>query len=80
MQLLVIVQVREAVAEACGMKPTQITSLKQLVQAADDKKAVYCPSHPAYRNRIPAAFVQNLQGRTIQQLLDAGLYLYRRND
>jgi len=62
------------------MRGRQITSLAQLVQAAQEKKAVM-GNHglfPAHRPYMPAAFIASMQGLTIHQVMLAGMWLYEK--
>lgn len=54
----------------------QIATLEHLITAAQNKQAVICPTSNAFRNRIPAAFVANLQGTIINRLIKMGLFIY----
>jgi hypothetical protein len=54
----------------------QIKTLKELIQAADDRKAVYSKSGRLTGSRKPAAFVVNYTARVIYGLLEEGLFLY----
>lgn len=56
----------------------QVKTLKQLCKLADDKKCVITPSLFCFSKRIPAAFIQNMQGRMIQKQFDAGMYIYQK--
>jgi len=59
------------------MKEKQkIKTLEDLVHAAEERKSVVVPSSPIWRITRPAAFVLNLQARTVAYLLKAGMYVY----
>lgn len=55
----------------------RIRSLKDLVTAAMNKKAVIVPGSRTWPHRRPAAFVVNLPGSILQRLLDEGMFEYR---
>lgn len=54
----------------------QITNLEQLAKAAEDKRAVICPSLNCWRLPRPAAFVINEQGARLLRLFNSGMYLF----
>lgn len=54
----------------------KITSLKSLIRAARDGRAVVVPQSMCLPRPCPAAFVQNFNGVEIQKLFDKGMYLY----
>jgi hypothetical protein len=45
------------------------------MRAALEKRAVACPQSHAFRGPIPAAWVINLPGGIIRNLLNMGLYI-----
>ena len=54
----------------------QVETLKRLKELRDEKRAVFCPSFPAFSKRIPAAFVINMSGTIIERMMSAGLFVY----
>ena len=55
----------------------QIKTLQGLMDAANKRKAVTCPS-TVFCKRVPASFVISMQGREILRLINYGLYIYER--
>jgi len=56
---------------------TQIRSLAQLQDAADDRKSVICLSRfRGFAKPKPASVVINLQGRMLLEMIDSGMYVY----
>lgn len=63
-----------------GQDPTlQIKTLDALRLAADEKRSVIADSGPCFEHPTPAVVVLNMSGSVIIRLIDAGLYVYRRN-
>lgn len=60
------------------MKPQQVRTLSQLIQAALDRRAVVCPSSPCFSKPIPAAFIQNLQAIIVHRLICRGLFVHTK--
>ena len=56
--------------------PRQILSLKDLKKAVDEKRAVTVPGSPCFKGPIPAAFMINLQGTTLLNLFNMGMYIF----
>lgn len=56
----------------------RITTLKQLLDAALDRRSIVCPKTTCWRGPIPAAFVINQQGRVLFNLMQSGMYLYEK--
>lgn len=56
----------------------RIRNLKQLNQAAWDKKAVVVPDSCNFSGRRPAAFMLNLQGGILYGLFSKGMYIYKK--
>ena len=57
----------------------KIYSVTELLHAANDRKSVYCPSTNPQVHRFdvtPAAFVSNMTARSVQGLIDYGMYVY----
>ena len=55
-----------------------ITNLYELQNAVHKKRSVFCPHYYVFRNPIPAAFVINLSGQMILNLINEGIYLYKK--
>jgi hypothetical protein len=55
----------------------KVSSLDGLMWAATNKRAVFCPRLWPWKNPTPAAFVINLQGRIIYQMIKSGMYIYQ---
>ena len=56
----------------------KLTRIEQIQQAALDRRSVIVPSSICFSNKpLPAAFIINLQGHLICQLLKRGMYMYR---
>ena len=55
----------------------KITSLKQLCEAAKQRKAVMLNG---YKQPIAAAFVQNMQAWHVQRMIDEGMWIYERKE
>ncbi len=56
----------------------KIKNLEQLNKAALNKQCVVVPDSACFRNRMPAAWIQNMQGITILQLFKMGMFLYKK--
>lgn len=55
-----------------------IRSLRDLQEAACDKKSVVCPSIMWAKRPQPASFVMYYPGNRILLLIRSGLYIYKR--
>lgn len=60
----------------------KIESLTRLAELASERKAVFCPDYkasglPPFTKPFPAAFVISMQGRLIERLFRAGLFVYQ---
>ena len=58
----------------------KVDSLQGLYQLALERKAVFSPALKPWCKPTPAAFVINLQGRVILNLLKHGLYVWEKNN
>jgi hypothetical protein len=59
----------------------KILSLADLQKCVDEKRAVFCPALQPFRARhIPAAFIMQMSGKTIHQLIKTGLYIYLKTE
>jgi hypothetical protein len=56
----------------------KVESLWQLSKAVEARKSVVVPTWSPFSKRRPAAFVMNLQGTVIMQMLNAGMYIYEK--
>ena len=56
----------------------QIKTLRTLVLAAADRRSVVAPSTTMLRTPKPAAFVLYMQARIVANLLERGLYIYKK--
>lgn len=54
----------------------RITTLKQLIDAANARATVIVPTHGAWNWNVPAAFLQNQMGRDLHFLFLRGMYFY----
>lgn len=54
----------------------KICSLRELIQAAHDKKSVVVPDAHCWEKPIPAAFMINQPGATLHNLFHIGMYVY----
>lgn len=57
----------------------KIYSVRELMEAAKDRKSVYCPSvNPCVHHFkvSPAAFVCNMSACYVQGLIDYGMFVY----
>jgi hypothetical protein len=54
----------------------QVKTLQELCKLALKKKSVICNKSWCFKKPIPAAFMQNLQGRIINDLLQRWMYIY----
>jgi hypothetical protein len=59
---------------ATGLK--RVNSLNELCALALSGKCVVTPKLYCYSKRIPAAFIQNMQGGMINHMLNSGMYVY----
>lgn len=57
----------------------RITTLRGLMWAVRHRKAVTVPSQICFAGRIPAAFMQNLQGHILHRLMQHGMFVYESN-
>lgn len=57
---------------------TRILSLRQLKNAAQQRRAVVVPDMHCFSKPLPAGFVIFLQGDLLLRLLDAGMYLVEK--
>ena len=57
-------------------KRKRIRTLKQLQDAAQNKRAVICPWSRVWKKPRPAAFVINLSGHLLCAMFERGMYLY----
>ena len=55
----------------------RITTLAALHRASMHKRSVVCPRLRVWANPTAAAFMMNLQGHYLMQLLQMGLFLYK---
>ena len=53
-----------------------VRTLEYLRYLALNRKAVYVPTHGAYRNPRPAAWIINLQGTVLVRLFEKGMFVY----
>lgn len=60
------------------MTGAQIHSLAQLRDLALSKRSIISPKTWFARKPIPAAFIYQMSGELIQQLIDGGLYVYEK--
>jgi hypothetical protein len=65
------------------MRGEKVESLKRLCELANEKKSVmviFCNNKVFGLDwrLMPAAFVQNMQGRLIQRFIDNGMYVYEK--
>jgi hypothetical protein len=58
--------------------PEKVETLQRLMELAQQRRAVYCPSRNWQRK--PAAFVIGMPGRTIAGFIEAGLYVYEKQE
>lgn len=61
------------------MNVEQVTSLDELMAAANSRRCVTCPSLGSRWQRVPAAFVVAMQARTVHGLIARGMWIYRPN-
>jgi len=54
----------------------QVTSLQLLKALSLSRKSVYVPTHGAYSNPRPAAWIINLQGAVLIRLFERGMFVY----
>ena len=52
----------------------------RLIELAQERRAVFCPSKPAFSKRIPAAFIVNMSFVIVARLMAAGLYVYEKQE
>ena len=57
------------------MQGQRVDTLRQLQRLADERRAVFCPKWLSNRYK-PASFVLSMAGRTIQTMIDGGMYVY----
>jgi len=69
----VLNKIAEEIINGDGKK---IETLQQLKVAAQNKRSVFCPGW----KRIPAAFVINMTGLKILQMIESGLYIYEKGE
>ena len=55
-----------------------ITTLEELKQAADGKKAVFVPSMHCWEKPKPAAFLLELKGVVLIDLFKEGMFVYEK--
>lgn len=56
----------------------RITTLEELGQAAQDRKAVICTDVHSFRKPTSASFVLGQHGTVLMRLFAAGLYIYEK--
>ncbi len=54
----------------------QITTLKELADAAGNCRSMICPKCPGFVGPRPAAFIISMQGMTILRMLESGMFIY----
>lgn len=57
--------------------PKRVESLSELIALSHARKSVVVPSMPGFIKRKPAAFVANMQGRQIHNMILCGMFVYK---
>lgn len=58
----------------------RINTLKELVKAAEGRRAVIVPKSMPWSKPNPASFIVHAHGTVIAHLLDIGIYLYEKSN
>jgi hypothetical protein len=56
----------------------KVETVSRLMELVRERRAVFCPSKPAFSRRIPAAFIVNMSFSIAARLMEAGLYVYEK--
>lgn len=73
-------RLREHIRKWRAETPQYITSMEDLVEAANSRMAVYAPRGMTFNNPTPAAFILSMPARSAQALIDRGLCLYVKRE
>jgi len=58
----------------------KIETLGDVVECARRKKSLYCPATIHFSKPKPAAFMINLSGHMLFNLINYGLYVYKKKE
>lgn len=58
----------------------QITTLLELKEARDNKRAVFTPGVHCFKKPCPAAFVINYTGEILLRLFTSGMFIYEKGN
>jgi len=58
----------------------KVETVSRMMELAKERRAVFCPSKPAFSGRVPAAFIINMSFTIVARLMEAGLYVYEKKE
>ena len=61
----------------CGAR---VTTLDGLAYLRSERKSVICPKHPAWNRPRPAAWIIQLPGAMLLNMMECGLYVYEKGN
>ena len=58
----------------------RVTTLAELALLSEAKRSVICPKHPAWNRPRPAAWIIQLPGAMLLNMMECGMYVYEKGN